>query len=249
VLNSIDEHPRSIAGRLDPRVRVVLGAACSLTPLFLTDWTGLGIVLVAAACVLAYEGIPSGLIARRLVMVNLFMAGIVALLPWGVLGEALFSAGSLQYSREGLAQSLRILLRGNAVVMFLLASLATMNPIDLAHALQRLRVPRRLVLLLMFTVRYLRVFESEYGRLRQAMRARAFHPGMNAHTLRSIGFLVGMLLVRAFERSERVQQAMLCRGFQGHFHTHRHLRLRRLDRVALAAVAVAIVSIAVLELA
>ncbi len=95
----------------------------------------------------------------------------------------------------------------------------------------------------MFTVRYIAVFEREYQRLRQAMRSRAFRPRLNRHTLRTFGYLVGMLLVRAMERSERIQQAMRCRGFAGRFHTHRHMRVRAADwafGVALAAAMAAV---------
>ncbi len=76
-----------------------------------------------------------------------------------------------------------------------------------------------------------RVLEEEYGQLRRAMAIRAFRPRLDLHTLRSMGYLVGMLLVRALDRSERVQKAMKCRGFAGRFHTHEHFRAGRLDGV------------------
>jgi cobalt/nickel transport system permease protein len=47
------------------------------------------------------------------------------------------------------------------------------------------------------------------------MTARAFRPRTDRHTWRSLGWLVGMLLVRSFERAERVLGAMKCRGFTG----------------------------------
>jgi cobalt/nickel transport system permease protein len=53
--------------------------------------------------------------------------------------------------------------------------------------------------------------------LRIAMRVRGFRPGSNRHTWRSLGYLVGMLLVRSLERAERVRAAMLCRGYTGQF--------------------------------
>lgn len=47
------------------------------------------------------------------------------------------------------------------------------------------------------------------------MKVRGFRPGTNWHTYRSYGYLVGMMLVRAVERSERILGAMKCRGFSG----------------------------------
>ena len=49
------------------------------------------------------------------------------------------------------------------------------------------------------------------------MRARGFRPRTSRHTWRSYGNLMGMLLVRALERAQRVEEAMLCRGYNGAF--------------------------------
>jgi cobalt/nickel transport system permease protein len=76
-------------------------------------------------------------------------------------------------------------------------------------------MPPKLTTLLLFTVRYTAVLRQEYARLRRAMDARCFAPRPNGHTLRSLGHLVGMLLVRGFERSERILGAMKCRGYSG----------------------------------
>jgi cobalt/nickel transport system permease protein len=38
-----------------------------------------------------------------------------------------------------------------------------------------------------------------------------------------------MLLVRSLERSERIQAAMLCRGFHGHYYLLDHFTMTRLD--------------------
>ena len=51
--------------------------------------------------------------------------------------------------------------------------------------------------------------------LRAAMKVRAFRPTTSWHTYRTFGYLVGMMLVRAIERSERILAAMKCRGFSG----------------------------------
>jgi len=247
VLTDIVPHRDSAVDTLDPRMRVLLALACSLTPLFLMRWDTLLVALAAAAGLLAYERIPSGVVVRRLAVVNGFMATLIVLAPWSVPGETLLTVGPFSYTREGLVQVTQIAVRGNTVVIVLTAMLGTLEPIDFAHALQRLRVPARFVVLFLFTVRYVAVLEKEYRRLRQAMRARAFRPAINGHTLRSFGNLVGMLLVRALDRSERIQQAMICRGFRGEFHTHRHLRMNRMDGMAAAVAFLGITGLMAVE--
>ncbi len=215
--------------RLDPRVRLVCAIAVSVTPLFLSAWPALGLALAMAIGLAIAARVPGGAWASRLTATNLFVAMIAAVTPWSVPGDPLLIVFGVQYSREGAALAAQIALRANIVAIVLIAFLATMEPMTVGHALQRLRVPNRLALLLMFTVRYIEVFEREYFRLRQAMRVRGFQAGMDRHTLRTFGHLIGMLLVHAFDRSERVRQAMICRGFSGKFHTHRHMRVRGAD--------------------
>lgn len=88
-------------------------------------------------------------------------------------------------------------------------------------------MPPTLISLLIFTVRYIDVLHQEYQRLRAAMKARGFRPRNNRHTYRTFGHLVGMMLVRAVERSERILDAMKCRGFNG--------QLPLLDKLAFSA--------------
>jgi len=52
-----------------------------------------------------------------------------------------------------------------------------------------------------------------------AMAARGFVKKADRRTLRVVGNFVGTLLVRSFERTERIYKAMLSKGYQGEFHT------------------------------
>jgi cobalt/nickel transport system permease protein len=74
------------------------------------------------------------------------------------------------------------------------------------------------------------VLREEYLRLRGAMKVRGFRPGTNWHTYRSFGYLVGMMLVRAIERSERILGAMKCRGFSGRIYLLQNFALTSADR-------------------
>ena len=70
-----------------------------------------------------------------------------------------------------------------------------------------------------FSYRYLFVMEQEYQRLARSALIRGFQPGTNTHTYRTYAYFVGMLFIRAFERAERVNRAMKCRGYDGRFHS------------------------------
>ncbi|MBR7551292.1 cobalt ECF transporter T component CbiQ, partial [Mycobacterium tuberculosis] len=77
------------------------------------------------------------------------------------------------------------------------------------------------------------------------LKARGFRPATSRHTLATLGLVVGTVLVRALERSERVAEAMRCRGFSGHFALLPQTPLTATDGAVLAgalAAAVAIVA-------
>jgi len=97
-------------------------------------------------------------------------------------------------------------------------------------------VPGLLVQLALLSYRYLFVLAEELSRLRVALRVRAFRSRVSAHSYRTIGHVAGALLVRGYERAERVGQAMRCRGFAGRFHSLAEFRTTATDVAAFALV-------------
>ncbi len=157
------------------------------------------------------------------------MLAILAIVPLATAGTPLTTFGPFSYTREGLAVAAAIALKANAILLALAVLVGMLDLTILGHALHHLFIPEKLIHLLLFTVRYLDVLLREYGRLRAAMKVRGFRPGMNRHTYRSFGYLVGMLLVRSVERSERIVAAMKCRAFRGHFYLLDHFAFSRRD--------------------
>ena len=207
----------SFIHRLDGRLRVVAAVALSVLTAVSGRFETLVLALAAGAVLAAAARLPARQTLRRLVSLNVFMLLVVALLPLTMPGEPLVRLGSLRFTREGLRAAGAIACKGNAIVLMLTALLSTIEPMALGRALRRLYVPNKLIHLYFFTVRYLDVLHHEYDRLRRAMRVRGFRAGVNAQTYRSLGWLVGMLLVKSFDRSERIVAAMKCRGFRGQF--------------------------------
>lgn len=223
-----DQHAGYLS-TVDPRARIVAAAAFSVVTVAAGRLSVVGLALAAAAVGLALSGLPLSVVAKRLAPLNVLMLLLILLLPLTTPGTAVWQLGPLGFSREGLRLAVVVALKGNAVVLMLIALLGTMNPIALGHALSHLRVPDKLTHLLLLTVRYLDVLHREYLRLRAAMKVRGFRPRMDRHTYRAFGYLVGMLLVRSFDRAERIVAAMKCRGFQGRFFLLDHFAFTRRD--------------------
>ncbi|MCL6621219.1 MAG: cobalt ECF transporter T component CbiQ [Syntrophobacterales bacterium] len=221
----------SLIHRLDPRGKVlVAGTFAVLVAVAASPRTaaaGLGLALLW----LALAKLPPRRVAARLLVVNGFVVFLWLVLPLTYPGEVLWRWGWLAATREGLAAAGLITLKSNAILLGLIALAATVPIVDLGQALHRLRLPDKLCHLLLFTYRYLYVFEEEYQRLVTAMKIRGFRPRTDLHTYRSYAYLAAMLLVRSYDRSERVYQAMLCRGFRGRFYSLKEFSWQRRDRI------------------
>lgn len=221
----------TVIHRLDPRPRVLATLAFSLLMALTGDPAALFLGLLTGAVLVLVSRLPASAVAKRLVRLNIFMLLLFLLVPATYPGSPAFRVFSISYSTEGLVWSASIALKANAIVLVFAALLGTVEPTVLGHAFHHLRVPGKLTHLFMFTLRYLDVLHHEYLTLLRAMKARAFRPGMRIHVYRSYAYLIGMLLVRSLERSERVMAAMKCRGFRGEFLVIRHFGFHRRDLI------------------
>lgn len=205
--------------RLNPASRIL--SAFFLSIAVALSWNTASLLIsLCLACVLVILFRPG---LRRLLVklsaVNFFILFLFVFIPFSVAGRVLFAMGPLKFTLEGLEMAIFIALKSNVIVIILLCLVASLPPLSAGRGLQKLFVPVKLVQLFYFVILYLDVIDTERKRLLTAARARGFVPRTNLHTYRTLAYFVGMLLVGSVERSERVHQAMLCRGFKGEFYT------------------------------
>jgi len=86
-------------------------------------------------------------------------------------------------------------------------------------ALERIGMPRVFAVQLLFLYRYIFVLTDEGSRMERARKLRSF--GQKKMDMKTFGPLVGHLLLRTWQRAERIHMAMLARGFTGEFHTRK----------------------------
>ena len=174
---------------------------------------------------------PWANLARRLMTVNFFILFMWFMLPFSFSSPGLVVAsfGPLDVTREGLELAVLLTVKANAIVIAVIALLATSPLYVLAAAGRRLHFPEKLINIFLLTVRYFDVMLNEFRRLRNAMRARGFKSGLNRNTLNGLANLAGSLLVRSFDRAERVHKAMLCRGYNGTIWVKTQFGLKKTD--------------------
>ncbi len=229
----------------DPRLKIIVALIYSVTVALLTNFTLLFASLVFSLVLVTWGRLSIATVLKRLLVINGFVFFLWLVLPFSYEGKTLFEVGPLAATQPGVYQALRITLKSNAIILCLMALLSTSPTFMLVHALHHLKVPSKLVHLFFFTYRYIHVIYTEFTRLHTAMKVRSFTPSTNIHTYKSYAYLVGMLLVRSYERSKRIYQSMLCRGFNGKFHTLYHFESKPQELVSAAIMTVFVLLIAI----
>lgn len=118
-------------------------------------------------------------------------------------------------------RGLALLLRLAAAVLPVTAVTARLGVPSLLEALDGLHVPGLFLSLIGFTLRYTEVLADESRRMVVARRSRGFarrRALLDRRAVTTYGQLLGVLLLRAKERSERVYFAMLSRGYRSAHH-------------------------------
>ncbi len=244
MIQEIFAEGNSCIHRLDPRVRLVVAAALAILVALAQSLTVAAAALAVAGALLLLARLNLRVVAGRLAVVNGLIVFLWLVLPFSVPGEAAVRLGFLTATEPGVALAGLLTLKSNAIILTLIALVATVPVTTLGQALQRLYLPDKLCHLLLFTYRYLFVMEQEYCRLQQALKVRGFIPRTGMHTYRTYAYLVALLLVRSCDRADRVYQAMLCRGFQGRFYSLRRFALQRRDVVFVSLMLPALAALA-----
>ena len=238
----------SLIHKLDPRFRLVFAALFSLTVALATQFTVLALSVSVSLVLILTARLRIREVLRRVAVVFGFLLLIWVILPITFAGEGLYHIYPFTITRPGVVLSAQITLKSIAILLALMALLATMTIAVLGHALHRLRLPGKLVHLMLMTYRYIFVFEQEYARLWTAAKIRGFQSGTNIHSYKTYAYLIGMLFVRASARAERVHQAMLCRGFNGRFFSLGTFPPSRWNWIFAALMTLLIVILATLEI-
>jgi cobalt/nickel transport system permease protein len=117
-------------------------------------------------------------------------------------------------AEDGVWQASSILTKATLAVLATGVLAWTTPAAEILRGAERLHVPRTMIAIAGFALRYLQVVLGELRRMRLARTQRGDDPRW-LWQARGTGRMVGALVVRTFERGERVHVAMLARGYDG----------------------------------
>jgi cobalt/nickel transport system permease protein len=219
----------SFLHRRDPRGKIIAALVFSFTIALLTSFSALLVGLLFSLLLLTSARLPLLPVGRRMLLINGFTLFLWLSLPLTYGGGQTVDLLSLALSREGIVLAAIITLKTNIIVLAIIALLTTSTIAELGSALDRLGFPKKICFILLYSYRYVFVIHQEYQRLLRAAKLRSFSPGTNLHTYKTFAHLFGMTLVKSYNRSQRVHQAMLLRGFNGRLVSLYRYRFNRID--------------------
>ncbi len=114
---------------------------------------------------------------------------------------------------EGVISFCSLLLKTILTVMFVLILVSTTSMNDLLYTLIGFHFPSIIVIQIMMTYRYMSILLEEISVMYHAYLLRA--PKEKGIKLKDMGPFLGQLILRSFDRADRIYQAMKCRGFEG----------------------------------
>ena len=222
--------------RLDPRVKVVVTVLFILSNALLPDgaWAAFGLswIVLLWANHLSNLGVDFSF-RRSFIALPFALAAISAIFsPLGTpLANWSFGPLTLIPTDYGLIKFGSILLRSWLSVQAAILLVATTRFPDMIHAFEHLHVPAVLTTIVSFLYRYLFVLSDEVIRLLRARQSRsgsvAHRPGQGGlkagrsmiWRAKVTGNMAGQLFLRSYERSDRIYNAMLSRGYTGQLRT------------------------------
>lgn len=140
---------------------------------------------------------------------------------------------------EGVVTFLSLLIKTLLTVMAVLILISTTAMNDLIYALLSVHVPSILIIQFMMTYRYLGLLGEEASLMYHAYRLRA--PKEKGIKLKDIGPFLGQLILRSFDRADRIYHAMQCRGFEGRLIFTKKRSFRSIDWMIMFGVIVIMV--------
>ncbi len=221
----------SAVHRLDPRAKVLATLA------FIVAVASFGRYEVSALLPFAFfpvvlaalGGVPGAYLAKRILLALPFVLVLGAFNP--VLDrQVVLRLGPLDITGGWLSfasMAFRLVLTVSAAVV-----LVAITGLDgVCAALERLGLPRVFVMQIAFLHRYSFVLADESARM---LRARELRAHGRSLAWREFSVLAGHLLLRTWDRAQRIHLAMLSRGFEGHIPWRAQAAIRLRDVLFLA---------------
>jgi cobalt/nickel transport system permease protein len=245
----------SVIHRLDPRTKLLatLAFICLVVLLPSASWMTYGLYFLTITVIILLSGVPVAYVFRRSLVIVPFVLMVALFIPFFKEGTVAFSFNILTWhiavTQEGLETLAGVMAKAWISILALILLTSTTSFSNILKALEHLKMPGVLVMIMSFMYRYLFLLTDEVMRMKQARDSRNFgNGGKRLWQIKTVGDMIGTLFIRSYERGERVYASMVARGFDGHSRTLDRLYFSRRDAVFVASLGLVLALISLLNL-
>ena len=167
-----------------------------------------------AAILFIASGLPLSLLLSRFRAPVVFLLFVSVFLMLFSEGEALVRFGPVVLKSQGAILALNTCVRVLSVITIGIIMIHTTPLTGLSAKLKRMLIPHILVDIGIMTGRYIMVIGEDYSKMKTARKLRGYMPGNSIS--RRFGVIVptaATLLIKGFQQSEKVFNAMRMRGY------------------------------------
>lgn len=207
-------HLDSLIHRWDQRSKIVALFGLIIAFAFVNQLFLLPIILTVTGILYGLSRLPLSFLVTRLRYPGLFIVAMVVALPL-VAGETvIFQLGWLSIKQEGCLAVLLIITRFVCILTVNIVLFGTAPFLTTIQSLRSLYVSTIIVDMMLLSYRYLEELAETLTTMQRAMQLRGFQANrFDKRNLSVLARLMGSLLIRSYDQSKRVYQAMILRGY------------------------------------
>ena len=205
----------------------------------------LPIMVVVTTVLFSLSRIPLSFLLKRLRYPSWFILAVVFFLPFVSGQTTILQLGGVTVKSEGCWQALLISVRFFCILTVSLVMFGTAPFLSSIKAMRSLGLPKVIIDMSLLSYRYLEELSETLTTMQRAMRLRGFQPkGFTRRNLEVFSQLTGSILIRSYDRSLRIYQAMILRGYGSQTTKTKQPKLRMTgsDRLSIIATSIAIIT-------
>lgn len=209
-------HLQSPIHSWDPRFKLVGLLALIFAFSFVQNLRLLPFLLIITAIIFIISRLPMGFLISRLKYPGVFLLAVAIVLPLFSGTTVIYSIGPISVHQEGFLDLLIIVVRFICILTLGIVLFGSAPFLTSIKAMRALRLSPILADMMLLTYRYIFEIGHELKTMETSMRLRHFQGRrFSPRGISTLAALSGTLLVRSYERSERIYKAMVLRGY-GH---------------------------------
>lgn len=206
---------------VDPRIHIIMTFLFVIAIVFSSSYHPKQLLLFVPYILLQTKliGIPLGWLTGRLLLILPFIVFMGIFNPWLERSEQFnlfghdFSIGWLSF--------ISIILRGLLCVSLGILLISNCGIVGISQGLYQLKMPKIFCLMVYFIYNYFSLLSQEMLRIQKAYLLRKLSRKQR-FALNDYREVLKIFFMRVWTRSNKIYQAMLCRGFHGELYRHHH---------------------------